>query len=340
MKTIIFLFIVLYIYIFSLLNALFLMTPVFALNKLNKDTGFIFKNILYLSISFVLKHFLKIDVYVNSNELVKQMFDEQKQIFLIQNHFTEIDYLFQIYLFGNMRNMYRALSYKFANVAKKFVGNAFLGVGIHSMLSNDLYLIRDINIDNKVIGQKYDYDMIYMFPEGTCFNHETRLKSNNYVKQNNLVKFKYHLYPRLTGLLLLLKKNKNLRTIYDLTVVYDTIPKKIFGEKFKLQDFFYKFEYPSRVYINIQKYKIKELVVIQEQLEYIYTNKDNFVKNFNPNQNNFEIVKFNNFLTLSCFTIFNLIGLYSFNLLFNFGFVKKIYFLEIIFYLIYFNFFY
>ena len=116
--------------------------------------------------------------------------------------------------------------------------------------------------------------------------------------------------------------------------------KKIFGEKFKLQDFFYKFEYPSRVYINIQKYKITELNLIQEQLEYIYTNKDNFIKKFNPNQNNFEIVKFNNFLTLSCFTIFNIIGIYSFSLLINFGFIQQIYFLEIIFYLIYFNFFY
>jgi len=248
--------------------------------------------------------------------------------------------LFQIYLFGNMRNMYRALSYKFANVAKKFVGNAFLGIGMHSMLSNDLYLQRDINIDNKIISQKYDYDMIYMFPEGTCFNHETRLKSNNYVKQNNLIKFKYHLYPRLTGLLLLLKKNKNLRTIYDFTVVYDTIPKKIFGEKFKLQDFFYKFEYPSRVYINVQRYNVENISNLQEQIEYIYTNKDEFVKNFNPNQNQFEIVKFNNLLTLSCFSIFNFIGILSFVLFLKYGLIYKLYFLEIFFYLIYFNFFY
>lgn len=340
MKTIIFLFIVLYIYIFSLFNALLLMGPVLILNKFNKDTGFIFKNILYLSISFVLKHFLKIDVYVNSNKLVKQMFDEKKQIFLIQNHFTEIDYLFQIYLFGNMKNMYRAISYKFANVAKKFVGNAFLGIGIHSMLSNDLYLARDINVDNKIISQKYDYDMIYMFPEGTCFNYDTRLKSNNYVKQNNLIKFKYHLYPRLTGLLLLLKKNKNLRTIYDLTVVYDTIPKKIFGEKFKLQDFFYKYEYPSRVYINIQNYTITEISTLQQQIEYIYTNKDNFIKTFNPNQNQFEIVKFNNLLTLSCFSIFNILAFVSFYFWINYKLISKLYWIEIIFYLIYFNFFY
>ena len=139
MKTITFFIIILYIYIFSLLNALLLFSPVLLVNKYNKDTGFIFKNILYLSISFVLKHLLKIEVYTNSNKIVKQMFEEKKQIFLIQNHFTEIDYLFQIYLFGNIKNAYRAFTYKFVNIAKKFVGNAFLGVGMHSMLSNDLY---------------------------------------------------------------------------------------------------------------------------------------------------------------------------------------------------------
>ena len=340
MKKIIFLIIILYIYIFSLLNSLLLMTPILIVNKYNKNLGFCFKNILYLSISFILNKFLNIEVYVNSNNLVKQMLNEPEQIFLIQNHFSEIDYFFQIYLLGNARNFYRAINYKFINIAKKFVGNIFLGIGICSMLSNDIYLVRDINIDNKLIHKKYDCDMIYMFPEGTCFNNESRIKSNNYIKQNNLIKFKYLLYPRLTGMYLLLNKNKNLRTIYDLTVLYDTIPKKIFGIKFKFQEFFYKFDYPSKVYINVEKYLIDNSSFLKNQIEYIYSNKDYWIKNFNPNQNQFEKVIFNNKLTCFCFCIFNFIGILSFTLIKEYGFLKIIYLIEILFYLIYFNFYY
>lgn len=341
MRKVIFFFISLYILFSSLFNGLLLITPVMITNIYYKNFGCAFKNIMYINIAFIIKYFLGTEMYVNSNKYVQAMFNEKNQIFLIQNHFTEIDYLFQTYFLTNLNSALKILNYKFICVAKKFVGNIFIGVGIHSLFSNDLYLTRDINIDAKNILKKHnDCDMIYMFPEGTCYNEFTKKISDEYTKNNKLFKFQYHLYPRLTGMFLLIKKNRDLRKIYDLTMIYDTIPKEKYGQVYRLYDFFYKYDFPNKIFVNIENYPIDSTIFFQEKIEFIYMNKDNFINNFNPNQNKFEKFNFNNNIALGSFIIYNLILLLSLRLFIKYELIRTFYFFQIIIYLFYFNFLY
>lgn len=341
LRRILFFIIILYFYIASLFTGLLIMFPVVVTSLYDNNWGYAFKNILYISISFVIKYLLGTEIYVNSNKLAKEMFEIQNQTFLIQNHFTEIDFFFQTYLLTNLNTLKKILKYKFINVAKKFVGNVFIGVGIHSIFSKDIYLARDINIDNNKIAKRYDEcDMIYMFPEGTCFNYDTKKKSDEYVKSNKLLKFQYHLYPRITGMFLLTKKNKNLRTVYDITAVYDTITKDMIGQVFRFEHFFYKYDFPTKVFFNIKKYPIDNSIFFQEKIEFIYMAKDNFIMDFNPNQNQFEKLNYNFIVGFGCFVVFNFFTLLSIGFFTEFEIVRTYYLLQVISYLIYFNFFY
>lgn len=343
MRKLLFLIIVLYLYISTLLTSLLLICPVMINNifSKNKNWGYTFKNILYINISFIIKYFLRTEIYINSNKLVDNLFNETNQVFLIQNHFTEIDYFFQTFLLTNLNTPHKLLNYKFLSVAKKFVGNIFLGLGIFSLLSNDIYLVRDINIDCRNISKRYDEcNMIYMFPEGTCYNKFTKAKSDEYIKENKLIKYKYHLYPRLTGMFLLIKKNPNLRTVYDMTMVYDTIPKEKYGEPFRFEHFIYKYDFPNKVFINIERYPIDNSIYFQDRIEYIFIRKDNFLMNFNQYQNQFENIIYNSFIAFFCFILFNFTAILSLGMFIEFELIRVYYFIQILAYLIYFNFFY
>ena len=57
------------------------------------------KNLLYTSIGYILRTVFKVKFFTNSTKLIKKMFDENKQILVIQNHLSEIDSLFYYGLF-------------------------------------------------------------------------------------------------------------------------------------------------------------------------------------------------------------------------------------------------
>ncbi len=340
LRKIIFLLVALYLYAISLFSGLMLFVPVVMLNKFNKNIGNFFKNIFYLNCAFIVKYLLQVDVFVNSNKLVRNIIDNPKQIILTQNHFTEIDYFFMSYFLTNLDSFNNLFNFKFINVAKKFVGNIFVGIGFYSLISKDIYLCRDIKKDYKVLSKNNNCDLLYIFPEGTCFNKFTRIKSDLFIKENNLIKFKYHLYPRITGIYTLVNSHKKFRTIYDLTVLYDTIPKKNIGEFYTFASFIYKYNFPNRVYININNFDIDNSEYLQSTIEKIYQKKDNFIHNFKIEHNQFVKMDFNNILSFICFFIINIISWYSFKILLYSPFVKNLYFVQVIGYIIYFNFFY
>ncbi len=339
-RKIIFFIAAIYIYFLSIFSGLFLFVPVVFLKIYNENLGNFFKNIFYINSSFIIKNFLNTEVFVNSNKLVKQLVNEQKQILLTQNHFTEIDYFFMSWFLTNLDSLRNIFYYNFINVAKKFVGNVFIGIGFLSLISKDIYLCRDIKKDYKVLSKNNDCNLIYIFPEGTCFNKFTRKKSDMFVKENNLVKYKYHLYPRITGLYTIVKNHKKFRTIYDLTVVYDSIDKKNIGEVYRFFDFFTKYDFPNRVYINIQNYQLDNSADLQSIVEYIYMKKDTFIHKFKPDQNQFEKMSYNKNVALVCFIFINILSYFSFKLFIQYDFVRSLYCIQILAYLIYFNLFY
>ncbi len=328
-----FLLVSLYIYFLYLSSGLLLLTPITIINLFDKKYGFAVKNIFYISTAWIIKNILGTEIFVNSNQLVKDMVNEDKQIIITQNHFSEIDYMFLSYFITNLNSISKIINYKMIFVAKKFVGYAFLGVGLISLLSKDLYLNRNIQIDHLNLKYNNDADILYIFPEGTCFNSYTKKISDKYTKANNLIKFNYLLYPRLTGIYTLLKTHKKYRTLYDLTVMFDTINKNNLIVPHKFYQFFYQYDFPSRVFVDVQKYKISTGLHFESKIEEIFKNKDKFIKDFDPVNNKFEKIIFNNHNAFISFFISNIIMICSLYLYFNYNFIKTLYLLQIIFYL-------
>lgn len=332
-----FLLLSLYIYINYLMSALVLMTPVSFLNLYTQNFGFGIKNIYFISIAFMLKYIIGTEVFVNSNNLANSLIKEDRQVIVIQNHFSEIDYFFISYFLTNFKNFYHLFKFKTIFVAKKLVGNILLGVGMFSLLSKDLYLKRDIKCDYEKICSNNDANLLYIFPEGTCFNFMTKKISDKYTKKNNLTRFKYHLYPRTTGIYNLMKSHPKYSVIYDFTVLYDTINKDNLFKVHKFHHFLYNCEFPSRIFINIRKYKLDIHDGFKNKLEDIFESKDSFIKNFDINKNKFEKINFHYEMGLTCFIISNLITIISIYLYYNYNFIRTLFFFQILSYLIFYN---
>ncbi len=332
-----FLFISIYIYIIYLFSGLLLLTPVSLLNIYYSDYGFGIKNIFYITVSFILKNIMGTEVFVNSTNLANDLIKEKRQIVVIQNHFSEIDYLFVSYFLTNFKNFYQVFRYKMIFVAKKLVGNIFIGVGLLSLLSKDLYIKRDIEYDYEKICSDNNANLLYIFPEGTCFNSFTKKISDKYTKKNNLIKYKYHLYPRMTGIYSLMKSHEKYKVVYDFSVIYDTIPKRDLYSVHKFHHFFTNTEFPSRVFINIRKYNLDINNGFEEKMQEIFTSKDKFIKNFDINKNKFEKISINNDLGICCFIITNITTILSIFLYYKYNFIRTLYVFYILFYFIYYN---
>ncbi len=321
-----------------LMSSLMLFTPITLLNIYNQNIGFAIKNMFYISVSFCLKYFLNTEVFINSNRAALDLINENRQVIIIQNHFSEIDYMFVSYFLTNFKNFYQVFRYKMIFVAKKLVGNIFIGLGIFSLLSKDLYLNRDIKSDYTKISSNNNANLLYIFPEGTCFNSFTKKISDKFTKKNKLIKFKYHLYPRTTGIHTIMKSNPKYNIVYDFTVMFDTVDKKDLYQIHKFHDFVFKYDFPSRVFININKYNLNLGDHFNQRLEHIYYKKDNFIKKFDVNQNKFKKINYHFEMGLTCFIFSNFITIISLFLYFKYDFFRTLYFFEILLYLIYFNF--
>ena len=325
-----------YIYFSYLLTGLLFLCPITIMNIFNRNIGFFIKNIHAISIGFILKYLLRVQLYVNSNKLANELVNNDEQIILIQNHISEIDFLC-LSLF--MLNIKKLFNFKFIGVIKKNVGLLVLGFGLISSLARDLYLDRNINLDKVLLKRNNNANILYIFPEGTCYNEHTKQISNVYVKKNNLIKYKHLLYPRITGIETIINSHKKYKKIFDFTVMYDTIDKKEFIKTHKFYEFFNKYDFPKKIFINIKKYNIEQCDNIQYFLENVFYSKDKFIENFNIKYNNFN--KFNSifykgFISFISSIIISFVSLYLF---FKFNFIKSLYLVEIICFIIYFIFF-
>jgi len=330
--------IALYIYFSYLLTGLLFLCPITLINIFNKNVGFFIKNVYAMSIGFILKYILKVELYVNNNKIANELINNDEQIILIQNHFSEIDFLCLSYF---MLNIKRSFNFKLISVLKKNVGLLLIGFGLISTLSKDLYISRDINNDKKLLKKNNNSNILYIFPEGTCYNKKTKEISDKYVKKNNLIKYKYLLYPRVTGLMTIINSHKNYKKIFDFTVLYDTILKKDLLENHKFIYFFYKYKFPTKIFININKYNIDNDLnnnKLKDLLEDIFYDKDKFIKKFDINNNNF--IKFNSIYYKGCLSFIStlLISFISIYLFIVFDFIKSLYFVEIICFILYFIF--
>lgn len=326
---------IIYFYFIYLLSGLFLFSPILILNKFyKKNFGYFFKNIFAINISFILKNIFQTQVFVNSNKLLNELTDNKEQSILIQNHISEIDFFCTSFILNNIKDFF---NFKFIALKKKIIGFQLIGIGLFSYFTRDIYLNRNIKKDYNNLINNNNANLLYIFPEGTCFNKLSKEKSDIYCYSNKLITFNYHLYPRITGIETIIKNHNNYKYIYDLTVVYDTISKKELFEKKNLIKFFYKYDFPSRIFINISKYYINNNLNISNKLEHIFLNKDNFIKTFNINQNKFKKINYNYKNSIISFLLSNFIFIISLYFFYKFNFIKFYYIFEIIFYIFVFH---
>jgi 1-acyl-sn-glycerol-3-phosphate acyltransferase len=316
-----------------LLTSLFIFGPISIINLFSKKYGFYIKNMYMSSLSFFIKYFMGLEIYTNSNTILEEFTREKsKHNILISNHPTEIDFMIFPFIVNNIRNF---LKYKYISIAKKTIGYILIGISMSSILSKDLFLDRDIEHDKERLSKNNNCNLLFLFPEGTCFTSAFKKKSDVYTKKNKLINFNYHLYPRITGLEIILKNHK-FKNLYDMTIVYDTIPKEWYGTSFNLLGFINKFKFPSRVFINFDKYDIeKNKDDLQNFLETVYKNKDKFISNFDSNSNKFKRMDYNYYNGMISFIYFIILFFMSSYVFLYYNWVSTFYLIEIIIYFIY-----
>ena len=277
----------LYNYFAPLLCGLLFMIPMCISRLFNNNYIAIrIKNIIFISVGYILRTVFNIKFYTNSTKLVKKIFENDKQVIITQNHLTEFDSLFYYALFDNNLNS----SYNSITLMKKAVAYQLLGVGIIDFFGNDVFLSRNIIRDsNNLNNISKNNNAIYLFPEGTVFTKETKNKSDIFSRSQNLPIYEYVLYPRVTGISMIIKNN-NIKTLYDITTMFDTIKKKDFGTYFSAQYFLLN-GLPKNVVFNITKYSINS-EIINKKAEEIFKNKDKFIKKFNNNFKDYKPINF------------------------------------------------
>jgi 1-acyl-sn-glycerol-3-phosphate acyltransferase len=320
----------LYNYFGPLLVGLLLMIPMTICRYFkNNYIACKIKNIFFTSIGYILHNFFKIHFYTNSTNKIKEIFENKKQIMVIQNHLSEIDSLFYYSLFDNNKNDY----YNSITLMKKGVAYQLLGIGIIDFFGGDVFLSRNIvrdslNIDNI---SKYN-NAIYLFPEGTTFTKETKMRSDLFCKSQNLPIYDYVLYPRVTGISMIIQNN-HIKSMYDLTCMFDNMPKSKFGTSFSAVYFLLR-GMPKKVLINVKRYSI-DGNKINKQAELIYKYKDKFINNFDSDFEKFNKLKFNFTEGLYSFTIMLLLSTLSIYLYVQFTFIRYLYLIQIIGFLLY-----
>lgn len=336
-------FVILTIYLFFLylFNVLLVFPIISLINLVFPKTGFMLKNSFTSSLSFFIKYFMKTNIYVNDNNLFKELSNNKNKI-LISNHISELDFLFNSFIVNNFGNYYNNT---FIATSKKMIGYFLLGPSILSVLSKDIYLNRNIGKDTEILSSNNNATLLLIYPEGTCFSKNKKLQSDNYVNKNNLYLFKYHVYPRITGLQTIITNN-DYDFIYDITIIYNTIPKEKYGEEYTFYKYLYNYVFPQQVFLHIKKYEIdnRKFVTddkyVEKLLVKIYKNKDKIISSFDVNNNKFVNIDYNFYSGLINSVLFGLLSILSVYLFYQYAFIKILYLMQIVFYFIYFRFIY
>lgn len=303
----------------------------------SKSIGYfvLVKNTLINSIGFVCKILLYPNIYIDGNKIIDSLISNGcshnpnnigKQKIIISNHSTELDFLLNsVFLSNTNLNSINTL------MAKKIVMYQMPTWGFFGVLGGDIFLHRDIKYDISKLNKKKNFNLLYMYPEGTCFNQQRKLISDNYCDKNNLIKFKYHLYPRITGIELIANSNKNIRYIYDLTLIYDEIMKDKYKSHYNIKNYLLnKAKFPNKIFIRTSKHKIPANSFDRKLIENIYLEKDDFVDKFDLVSNNFIPLKYNYLKGGGCFMFVNLICGISAYLFFKFSLIRYLYLIELI----------
>lgn len=176
--------------------------------------------------------------------------------------------------------------------------------------------------------ENWPYNLI-LFPEGTNFTANTKMKSQNYGAKVGKETFNYVLLPHVTGLRHCIKVLKpSLNILYDVTIGYSGVNADEYAESlFGLKSIFLESIYPKLVDIHVRGFKIDDIPIDNEEefdqwLHQVWKEKDDLLARYykegtfyfdNDLQHsvtgNFCINKWELFLALACPILTGLLSL-------------------------------
>jgi len=167
------------------------------------------------------------------------------------------------------------------------------GVGWGMALARFIFLKRDWNQDRVTMDSMMDYfksikdegpKQILLFPEGTNLTQESRAKSEQYAKKNNLKTYKHVLHPRTAGFVHLVHgmlERKNLSAVYDCTIAYpDLIPHR--------ETDVIRGNIPKRVNLHIVRYPLPQVpttfVGLEKWVQELWAQKEALLTRFDESK--------------------------------------------------------
>lgn len=267
-------------------------------------------NIYYRYCLFIL-YLFNIKIYVNSNDFFKN----KKNCLLISNHLSEIDYFF-IFILQSFKNINSKLIFVMKNVLRYI----FFSFGWSSFLNNSLFLKRNYEQDKKYLDiklknlKKYEENIqILIYPEGYIYTSQKFLENIKFCNDNNIKKYDNLLHPRTKGCNLI-QKNLNINTIYDLTIMYDTLSYYDLRFNYCIPNIIKNNIFPKEIYIHVNKYE--NFILDKDNYNIIFDEKDKIMNQYILDKNKY--IKKSKLLkpTFSCLLSFififllNLVGLY------------------------------
>ncbi|KAK9887015.1 hypothetical protein WA026_019942 [Henosepilachna vigintioctopunctata] len=210
---------------------------------------------------------------------------------LVMNHRTRTDwnYLWPS-LYHSIEGMHRfkhSTKFLLKDVIKHAPGPGWVMQLTLWIFIKRLWIMDKKNLEkfcDYVSALSYKFSLL-VFPEGTDFTEDTKRKSDNFARINNLQEYNYLLHPRTTGFTFLssqLLKQKCLDAIYDLTIIYpDIIPQT---EKHLLRG-----NFPKEVKLHIRRYPSSVLPRSEDGLktflEEVWKKKETVLKNYYETEN-------------------------------------------------------
>ena len=200
---------------------------------------------------------------------------------IVMNHRTRLDWLFILSLqarYASLRRFKISLKYPLRNIP---------GGGWAMQSASFLFLKRTWEEDKPRIEsilnhfRKWDCPpQLLLFPEGTDFQEESREKSRQYAKKNDLPEFECVLHPRTTGFVSIceyMRRNNGLEQIVDVTIGY---PQNLIQNETEV----FSKELPREIVFHVRVFDINTIPENGAELgawvEERWTEKDQLLKTF------------------------------------------------------------
>ncbi|KAI8145357.1 acyltransferase-domain-containing protein [Fennellomyces sp. T-0311] len=129
-------------------------------------------------------------------------------------------------------------------------------------LKRKLALDRDTIVNNLERSKRFKIPMwLLLFPEGTVISEDTRKRSKNFAKKNDMSDNRFTLLPRSTGLKLILETlGDDPEWMYDFTIGYSGVKATDIPEKvYTIRSIFSQGWFPRQIHVYVRRFRIPDM---------------------------------------------------------------------------------